>query len=168
MDQSPQVELNAIQVMEQRFQMLEEIALVQGRHNAELAPLLEAVRLAELFIKDTMNKDGAQQLKSALTGDSCNFTTKDKVTVSDMDAVVGYIVDASPVPAHIPSMTEELWGAVKTHLRGTAMWTLLNQAVNKTAVKDVIKETNAVPPGVEYSSFKDLAWKRGKGAPAAA
>lgn len=164
MDQSPQVELNAIQVMEQRFKMLEEVSLVQGRHKAELEPLLEAIRLSEIFIKDTMNKDGSQQIKSALTGDSCNFTTKDSVTVKDMDAVVGYIVEASPLPNHIPGVTTEVWGLVKAHLRGTAMWTLLNQAVSKNAVKDVIKETNAVPPGVEYSSYKDLAWKRGKGA----
>jgi hypothetical protein len=169
MDTAP-TELNVIQVMEQRFELIEQVAIIQGRHKGELEPLLDAIRLAEIYIKDDMNKNGAQQIKSALTGDSCNFTTKTSVTVKDMGAVIGYVVEASPVPdpEAIPGVTAETWPLILAHLKQTAMWTLFNNAVNKTQVADIIKETNTTPPGVEYSSYKDLAWKRGKGAPKAA
>lgn len=167
MDTAPQVELNPIQVMEQRFEILEQIAIIQGRQSAELAPLLEAVRLSELFIKDQMNKDGSQQIKSALTGDSCNFTTKSSVTVKNMDSVIGYVVAASPPPEALGLDVVEKWPAILAHLQSTGLWALFNQAVNKTTVKEIIKDTNATPPGVEYSEFKDLAWKKGKGKPGA-
>ena len=47
------------------------------------------------------------------------------------------------------------------HIQNTGLWALLNKAVNKTAVKEMI-EAAAPPPGVRYTTFKDLAWRRGK------
>ena len=132
-------ELTVDLAMSQRFELVEKIAIIQGRHKAELEPLLEIVSLCEAFIKDELIKGNQQSFKSAGTGHQAYFTTKDSVKVSDWDAALAYIKENSA-------------------------YHLLNQAVNKTATKEFIEANKAPPPGVEYSSFKDLAWRRGKGA----
>lgn len=131
-------ELTVDLAMNQRFKLVEEIAIIQGRHKAELEPLLEVVALCESFIKDEMTKGNMQSLKTA-AGHQAYFTTKDSVKVSDWDAALAYIKENSA-------------------------YHLLNQAVNKTATKEFIEAHQTPPPGVEYSSFKDLAWRKGKGA----
>ena len=49
-------ELTVDLAMSQRFELVEKIAIIQGRHKAELEPLLEVVNLCEQFIKDEMTK----------------------------------------------------------------------------------------------------------------
>jgi hypothetical protein len=123
-------------VMVRRFALDEEIALIQGRHKAELAPLQEELDLCERFIKDEMLKGGLQQVKLA-TGEQTYFSTKDSATV-------------------------ENWEATLAEIREKGLWHMLNKNVNKTAVKEYI-EVNKVPPaGVKYDSYRDLNWRRGK------
>jgi hypothetical protein len=129
-------ELSIDDVMKRRFDIVETVAIISGKHQAELAPFNEELKLCEQFIKDEMNKAGLQQVKTR--AGMAFFQTKDSVTVSDFDATLGYIVE-------------------------NKAFHLLNRAVNKTSVKEYIQEHSAPPPGVEYSSFKDLAWRRGKG-----
>lgn len=129
-------EITRDQVMSRRFALVEEIAVLSGRHKLELDPLNEELRLCEAFIKDSMNTANEQQIKTA-EGHMAYFTTKDSVKVGDWDATLAFI-------------------------RENNAFGLLNQAVNKTACKEYIEEHKAPPPGVEYSSFRDLAWRRGK------
>ena len=126
------------EVMSRRFQLVEDIAIIQGRQKLELEPLNEEVRLCETFIKDEMNKGNMQQWKSSSTGHMAFFQTKDSVKVDDWDEVLAYI-------------------------REHEAYYLLNHAVGKQAVKEFIEANKSAPPGVEYTSFKDLAWRRGKG-----
>ncbi len=68
------------------------------------------------------------------------FVTKDSVKLDDPDAFFDYV------------FTNDA-----RHL--------LNNAANKSAVKEYIEANNGEkPPGVEYTSFRDLNWRRGKGA----
>lgn len=122
-------------VMARRFDLVEEVGIIANRHKLELAPLNEELGLCENFIKNAMNVAGMQQCKTG--AGMAFFTTKDSVTVRDWDAVVAYI---------------------KEH----DAWHLLNHAVAKNATKEFIDENKAPPPGVEYSSYKDLTWRRGK------
>ena len=132
-------ELTVDAAMSQRFELVEQIAIIQGRHKNELAPLLEVVNLCETFIKAEMLAGNMQSFKSAGTGHQAYFTTKDSVTVGDWDQTIAFI-------------------------KANDAYYLLNHAVSKTATKEYIDANKAPPPGVEYSSFKDLAWRRGKGA----
>lgn len=125
-------------VMDRRFILAEEIALIEGRHKAELEPLKEELRMCEMFVKDAMNKGNMQQLKIA-SGHQAFFTTKDSATVED-------------------------WDLALDSIRNNSAWHLLNRAVNKTAVKEYVEANKVPPPGVKYESYRDLSWRRGKGA----
>ncbi len=130
-------ELTIDAVMSQRFELAEQIAIIQGRQKNELAPLMETLNLAEQYIKEQMLAGNMQSFKSAGTGHQAYFTTKDSVKVGDWDQTLAYIKE-------------------------NQAYHLLNQAVNKTSVKEFIEANKTPPPGVEYSSFRDLAWRRGK------
>lgn len=122
-------------VMARHFDLTDQIGVIQGRHKVELSPLNEELNLVDAYIKAEMTKAGMQQCKTAVG--QAFFTTKDSVTVRDWDAVVEYI-------------------------KANDAWHLLNHAVAKNACKEHIEANNAPPPGIEYSSFRDLSWRRGK------
>ena len=145
-------------VMSRRFELVEQAAIIAGRHKAELEPLNEELRLCELFVKDEMNKGGLQQVKT--DAGMAYFTTKDSVKVLDMGEVIHYMLAAAPPPVDI---TPPVWLRILNHIQEHGLWGLLNNAVNKTAAKEIIEATKASPPGIEYRSFKDLSWRRGKG-----
>lgn len=152
-------EVSLDQVMARRFELDEQVAIIQGRQKAELEPLLSEKALCEQYIKAELLKSGAQQWKSAVTGHMTYFTTKDSVTVGDMDQVVQFILEAAPPADILPDLA--LWPHILRHIQTHGMWGLLNKAVNKTAAKEIL-ETTGTLPGVKYESFKDLAWRRGK------
>lgn len=124
------------QVMVRRFQLDEQIALIQGRHKAELEPLTEELDLCERFIKDEMLKGNLQQVKLA-TGEQTYFSTKDSASVENWELTLAEIIQKG-------------------------LWHLLPKSVNKTAVKEYIEVNKAPPPGVKYESYRDLNWRRGK------
>ena len=129
-------ELSPDVVMSRRFDLAEQMDIIAARHKSELAPLAEELHLCEMFIKDFMNTSGSQQFKNT-NGHMAFFTTKDSVSVEDFEQTVAFI-------------------------KANDAWTLLNRAVNKTAVKEYIEANNTPPPGVKYESYRDLAWRRGK------
>ncbi len=147
----------AAQAMERRFALAEEIALAQGRHKAELEPLLEEQKLCETFVKDFMNNGNMQQYKVA-SGDQAFFQAKTSAGVVNFEETLDYIVEVPPLPG-----LEAAWAQIKQHIRAAGNWNLLNKAVNKTAVGEYIETNNAPPPGVKWDSFRDLQWRRGKG-----
>lgn len=148
------------EVMARRFELDSQIAIIGGRHKAELAPLLEEQKLCEQFIKESMITGNEQQVKMAGTGHQCFFTTKDSVTVEDMSKVIGFALKAAPAPE---VMEQSAWDAIIAHIQATGMWGILNNACNKTAVKELLENTSPETIGVKYTSFKDLSWRRGKG-----
>ncbi len=151
-------EVNRGEVMTRRFALDEEINIISGRHQAELKPLIEEKNLCEQFIKQTMLAAGEQQFKTD-EGHMTFFVTKDSVKVTDMGEVIHYMLASAPPPDTIPL---EEWDHIIEHIQSHGLWGLLNNAVSKTAAKEIIETTKAAPPGIEYSSYKDLNWRRGK------
>lgn len=161
-------EVNLDEVMSRRFELDEQITARQLAHKAELAPLVEEMQLCESFVKSELLKTGAQNWTSARTGHQTYFTTKDSVTVEDMDAVIDCILAAAPLPPKDPDsayfMSDDGWTRILRHIHANGLWILLNKAVNKTAAREVIEAGTPVP-GVKFTSFRDLCWKRGKKGP---
>ena len=153
----PQDSELATAAMARRFALDTEIALIQGKHKAELEPLLEEQKLCEAFVKDFMNTSGVQQYKIA-SGDQAFFQAKDSVTAGDFEATLDYIVAAPALEGF-----ESVWAVILKHIRSAGNWQILNKAVNKTAVKEYIEVHNTPPPGVKYDSYRDLQWRKGKG-----
>ena len=155
-------EITVDQVMARRFELVEQMDVIAGRHKAELQPLAEELKVCELYIKDTMLKGGLQQIKT--DAGMTYFTSKDSVTVKDMDEVIGFMLHAAPIAPAIQSAgdPQAMWDGILAHIQAHGLWGLLNRAVNKTSAKELI-EAQTPPPGIEYSSYKDLAWRRGKG-----
>jgi hypothetical protein len=151
-------DVNLDEVMSRRFELDEQITAIQNKNKAELAPLLEELQLCESFVKAELIKTGAQQWKSSSTGHMTYWTTKDSVTVEDMDQVIHRILIESPPP---DSMDKPAWDEVLNHIQETGLWALLNKAVNKTTTREVLESGGEVP-GVKLTSFRDLAWRRGR------
>lgn len=148
-------------VMARRFELDAELTRIAQKQKLETAPLTEELNMCEQYIKQKMLDENQQQIKMA-DGSMCFFVSKDSVTVKDMDAVVGYMLAAAPPCDILPDHT--LWPDILRHIQATGLWTMLNKVVNKTVVKEVIEATKATPTGLEYSSFRDLNWRRGKAA----
>lgn len=142
-------------LMDTRFQGLEDATLEANAMKAHTEALMAEVKACEAKLKEIMLAGGMQQLKTA--AGMCFFTSKDSVTVENMDDVISFILEAAPP---ITGYSPEQWAQVLAHIEAHGMWGLLNKAVNKTNAKELIEANNA-PPGVKYSSFKDLAWRRG-------
>jgi len=155
-------------VMTRRFELDEQIAIIQGQQKLALEPLAEELKLCETYIKNELNTSGAQSWKSQTTGHMTFFTTKDSVKVENMDDVIGYMLAAAPIPDFFyDAITDgvphgESWTNIINHIRTHGLWSLLNNAVNKSTAKEIIERDNAPPPGTSYSSYRDLSWKRGK------
>lgn len=161
MTQEAQVSDNVLagQAMERRFELVEQIALAQGRHKAELEPLLEEQRLCEVYVKDFMNTGNMQQYKIASTGDQAYFQNGVRVSAEDHERVLDYIVDVEPMPG-----LEAHWDAIKKHIRAQGNWNILTKAIKKEAVVEYVDVNKVPPPGVKLDTFRDLQWRRGKGA----
>lgn len=129
--------LSLEEVMNRRFALVEEIALIQGRHKAELEPLNEELDMCEKFIKNEMNEKKFQNIKTT-TGHMAYFSQKDSASVENFDETLAFIL-------------------------ANEMYTLLTKGVNKTVVKEYVEAHQVPPPGVKYETFRDLNWKRGKG-----
>ncbi len=129
-------EVSRSEVITRRFELDEQISLIEARHKAELAPLEDEPSLCEKFVADSMNKANEQSVKIDGVGMTF-FTTQDSVRVGDWDAVLAYIVE-------------------------NKAYELLNHAVSKSTVKEILEAKNPLPPGVTYEARKVLAWRRGK------
>ena len=159
-------ELNRSEVITRRFELDEQISLIQARHKAELAPLQDELTLCERFVADSMNKANEQSVKIDGVGMTF-FTTQDSVTVDNMDGVIDTILQAAPPPDMLfdadaaPEVKQQAWESVLNHIHTHGLWALLNKAVNKTVAKEMIA-ANTPPAGVKYDARKVLAWRRGK------
>jgi len=129
-------EVSRSEVITRRFALDEEISLIQGRHKLELAPLVEELALCERFVADSMNKANEQSVKIDGVGMTF-FRTVSKCQVRD-------------------------WEATLAEIQSKGLWHLLTHAVSKEAVKEYIEVNKEAPAGVEFTTFKDLSWRRGK------
>ena len=153
-------DLNIEEVMTQRFALEEQIAIMQGKHKAELAPLVETRDMCEAYIKDVMLKQGLQNLKT--DAGMALFISKDSAGVDDFGLFTAGLV-SSVQPFEGFEEDPAGWDAIVHHFATHAAWHFLNKVANKTSVKEYIEEHKQPPPGIKYESYKDLSWRRGKG-----
>ncbi len=151
-------ELTLDSVMARRFELIEQQAVIAGRHKAEMEPINEELNLCEQFIKAEMLAGNMQQFKSSSTGHMAFFVTKDSVKVTDMGGVIHTILAAAPPPGNV---APEQWSLMLNHIQEHGLWGLLTNAVRKEAVRELV-EAKAPPAGVDLVSFRDLNWRRGK------
>ena len=137
MDQTVPSEISIDEVMTRRFELDALIEDAERQHKLAIAPLTEELKLCETYVRSEMLRAGTQQWKSSTTGHETHFTTKSRSSVKDFDATLAEI-------------------------REKGLWHLLTKAVSKEATKEYIEEYGKPPPGVEYTEFKDLAWRRGR------
>ncbi len=83
----------------------------------------------EVWLNKKSLEDGVDSFKTQYG--TCFWTTTAYCSVADWDAVWKYIQDKNA-------------------------WELLTHAVTKKAVTDILKETGAVPPGLNYGTKKTL------------
>ena len=155
----PVQELTRDVVMARRFALVEEIAVIAARHKEELAGLNEELGMCESFIRDTMNHGSEQSVNIKGVG-MAYFTTKSKCQVRDFDSVVHTVLAAAPRPEGLVD-SDSVWKQITDHFYQHGLWSMLTKAVAKETVKEYIGIHKAPPPGVEYSEFRDLSWKRG-------
>ena len=148
------------EVMTRRFQLVEEQAILAGKQKAEMAPLAEEVDLCEKYIKGVMLESGLQQVKT--DAGMTFFTSKDSVAMRDFEGFVRFILQQVPPLEDMGKVVPDAqWKRVIDHIAEHGMWALLTKAANKTVVKELI-EAGTPPTGIEFSSYRDLAWRKGK------
>jgi hypothetical protein len=144
-------------VMERRFDLVEQIARIEGQHKAVLEPLKDELRLCELFMKDEMNKANLQQVKTA--AGQTFFKEKASTGVADWSQVLRFCLE-SPAPEGV---APEAWAQYIEHIIAGGHLHFLKKDVSSTAIKEYVEvHQGALPPGVKYSTYRDLNWMRGK------
>lgn len=131
---APQMTMDTL--MTTRFDLVERIAIVEGRHKAELEPLKEALHLTELVIKDELNKSGMNQVKTS--AGMAFFKSGDRVKIEDFAGLT------------LPFILQN------------NLLHMLYKDVNKTAVREYIAVHKEPPPGLAYETFRTLNWRKAK------
>jgi hypothetical protein len=116
------------ELMNLRFQDVEDTALLAGQQKGSLEAYNTEIAALETRIKELMLARGSQQLR-VLSGHETHWTTKDSVTVQDMDKAVGFMLQAAP--CH-PAVQPGIWPDIIAHITATGMWGLLTKALHKT------------------------------------
>ena len=158
-------EMTDEQLMDLRFQAVEDAGIIAGQQKAAVESYNTEIAALEARIKELMLARGAQQLK-VNSGHETHFTTKDSVTVQDMDTAVGFMLKAAPPPEGFTRESTPgrmTWSEILYHIQTHGMWGLLTKALHKTNTREVLE--SGVPPdtlGVKFSTYRDLVWSRGK------
>jgi hypothetical protein len=112
-------------------------AEIAQKHAEELKPINEALDQLKEVMKAGLDKLNIDSAKTSCG--TASFTTKASASIADKDA---------------------FWAHVVTQ----GAWELLDYKANVTAVKDYIENNNGnQPPGVNYSSFRDINVRRPTG-----
>jgi len=113
----------------------DKIKSLEAEHKERLQPLkadLEALGGALAKFMEDTNSDG---IKTEFG--TCYLTTRWNASLADADAFMRFVQD-------------------------TKEFDLLDRKANATAVRDYVKEHNALPPGVNLSSIQQVGVRRGK------
>lgn len=143
-------------VVERRFELVEAIALIQGRHKAELEPLQEELAMCEKVVQMEMTEKNQDSQK--INGHNMFFQGGSRASLEDMDAFVDFLV-AAPAP---DGWTEDEWQRVRAHVKAHGNWHFLNKVVRKESVEEYVEQHKVAPPGVKRETFRTLQWRKGK------
>lgn len=99
----------------------------------ELAPINAAMKGIETYLMALANQTG--QTKFGTESGTAFVTTKTGCTVAD-------------------------WSATLAFIQSNNAWHILNKAVNKTAVGEIVEKTGNPPPGVNWVAMKEIQVRR--------
>lgn len=102
---------------------------IEAAAKSEVEKLTAVMDKIETLLKVEADKQGVTSFKSE--HGTAFISTKDYANVADWDAVLGYIQTSGD-------------------------YTILNKAVNKTAVRAYIDRTKETPPGVTYGTMLEI------------
>ena len=147
------------QVMARRFELAEQIAIITGRHKAELAPFGEELELCEKYIWKAMG--GLRQVKTGVGTAFFKPGSRAQLEQGAFPTLIRYIVESAfaeskPDPR---ATTADLVDHILMHGR----FQLLKKDVSKTAVEEIVEADKVPPPGVKYETYKTLQFRKGKG-----
>lgn len=139
------------------FELSEQIAGIQGRHKAELEPLLELLKAADATVHEQMLATNQQQAKLE-SGHMAFFQNNTAARVENFEQVLDTVVKAPALPGF-----EEHWDTILAHIRLEGNWHFLKKDVAKAAVEEFLEATGAVPTGIKWETFKKVMFRKGKG-----
>ena len=109
------------------------IAEMNREHAEAIRPLKEQMDKLEKKMLTQLNNAGVDSMK---TGHGTVYkSTGSSCTVADWDSVFAF-------------------------MRDKEMWQLLNHSVNKTAVTEYLEANGELPPGVNYTTFTTVNFRR--------
>jgi hypothetical protein len=79
----------------------------------------------------------------------------DKAGVDSMKTSLGTVYKSTG-----SSCTVADWDSVFSFMQDKEMWQLLNHSVNKTAVTEYLEAHGELPPGVNYTTFTTVNFRR--------
>jgi hypothetical protein len=108
-------------------------AVIEERHELELKPINEAMEGLKGIMATAMDALKVDSVKTP--SGTVSFSTKVTATIADMNA---------------------FWN----HCVVNADFAMIDKKANKTAIKDYVDKHGAAPPGVNYSTFRDIGVRR--------
>lgn len=102
---------------------------IEAAAQAQTAELKNKQHAIEMWISQKSLEDGVDSFKTEFG--TAFFQTSDYCSVADWDSTFNWI-------------------------KASDKWDVLTKGVNKTAVREIIKETGAVPPGLNYGTKRVL------------
>lgn len=124
-------------VITARIDLLRKVEREEKLHKAKMAPAYAMLDRLDSRVHAFLIAQGMQNTK--VKGVATAFRKKKvSITVGDWDVTWAYIVEFK-------------------------RWDLLNHAVNKTVVEQIIKDSGLVPPGVNYAAIEVVQYLREPG-----
>lgn len=120
----------------QFVQVRDAIKRIEERHKTELAPLKADLNILEGKLEAALSANNAESLKTV--SGTCYASVRHTASLADPDAFMNYVI---------------------THQK----FDLLDRRANATAVRDYVKETNELPPGVNLNSVRTIGVRRAPG-----
>lgn len=121
------------QIIDRYLGIREQIDAINADAKSKVEPLEKAKKILESHLMKVSNDTGQTQFGTA--NGTAFLTTVTRCGVSDWEATMRYI-------------------------RENEAWNLLNKAVNKTAIGELIQQTGLPPPGVNWQSMKEIQIRR--------
>ena len=151
-----EAEVSIEQVMARRFELVEQMAIIAGRHKNELAPLGEELDLCEQYIWQAMGE--LQQVSTTFGTAFFKGGSRAQLDKDAFPTLLRYIVesaflDSRPDPR---ATTDDIVEHILTHGR----FQLLKKDVSKTAVEEIVEAEKTPPPGVKYETFRTLQFRK--------
>jgi len=129
-------EMNGVKVdvrVEQYIQVRDKLKELDEEYEKKKAPLVEAQNLLTGWLMGFLEKTGSD--KVGTKHGTCYTSTRYTTSLADPDAFMKFVIENSA-------------------------FDLLDRRANATAVREYVKEKNALPPGANLSAIRTLGVRR--------